>query len=71
MLVMTMMKPLLYALALVATTSTTMVFAEGGADRLKERSEQWALQRQQAQEVVAKEKPQQDQHQAPTTDSSS
>ncbi|QVM93825.1 hypothetical protein JYG34_12780 [Pseudomonas entomophila] len=58
------MKPLLCALTLLTMTSMTTAFAEGGADRLKERSDQWALQRQQAQQTVAKELPRQDQHRA-------
>ncbi|MDF9616422.1 hypothetical protein P5705_02085 [Pseudomonas entomophila] len=65
------MKPLLCALALLTMTAMTTAFAEGGADRLKERSDQWALQRQQAQEALAKELPRQDQHQAEASDSSS
>jgi hypothetical protein len=55
MMEMTSMKPLLCALALLTMSSMTTAFAEGGAERLKERSDQWALQRQQAQETVAKE----------------
>ncbi|MDF0732142.1 hypothetical protein P0Y43_15605 [Pseudomonas entomophila] len=48
------MKALSFALALLATTTVTSAFAEGGADRLLERQAQWALQIQQQQEVVAK-----------------
>lgn len=46
------MKTLTCALALLATISATSAFAEGGADRLKERSDQWALQRQQAEQIA-------------------
>ncbi|MDH0301942.1 MULTISPECIES: hypothetical protein [unclassified Pseudomonas] len=48
------MKTIACAAALLAAISATSAFAEGGADRLRERSEQWALQRQQAAEQVAK-----------------
>ncbi|QXH58886.1 hypothetical protein [Pseudomonas maumuensis] len=46
------MKTVAVVLTLLATISATSAFAEGGADRLKERSAQWALQRQQAEQVV-------------------
>ncbi|MGE7991094.1 hypothetical protein ACQKPE_08600 [Pseudomonas sp. NPDC089554] len=49
------MKALTFALTLLAATTVTSAFAEGGSDRLKERSDQWAMQRQQQQqEAVAK-----------------
>lgn len=48
------MKFLACALALLATISATSAFAEGGADRLRERSDQLALQRLQAAEQIAK-----------------
>ncbi|MDH0649815.1 hypothetical protein N5D48_20775 [Pseudomonas sp. GD03858] len=47
------MKTIAYAAALLAAISATSAFAEGGADRLRERSEQWALQRQQMAERLA------------------
>ena len=58
------MKTLAIALSLLATTTVTSAFAEGGADRLRERSDQWALQRQQAQEAVAKRQAEQGNRQA-------
>ncbi|MBV4531302.1 hypothetical protein HU719_007780 [Pseudomonas sp. SWRI107] len=58
------MKTLAIALALLATTTVTSAFAEGGADRLRERSDQWAVQRQQAQEAVAKRQAEQANRQA-------
>ncbi|MBI6896426.1 hypothetical protein JET64_06365 [Pseudomonas putida] len=48
------MKSLACALTLLATISATSAFAEGGADRLRERSDQFAQQRQQAAEQIAK-----------------
>ncbi|QXH44566.1 hypothetical protein KSS93_16915 [Pseudomonas xanthosomatis] len=52
------MKTLSIALALLAASTVTSAFAEGGAERLKERSEQWAQQREQAQkrEALVQEK---------------
>ena len=52
------MKALPLILALLATTSVTSAFAEGGSDRLLQRSEQLAQQRQQAQEALAQSKAQ-------------
>lgn len=52
------MKALPLILALLATSSVTTAFAEGGSDRLVERSEQLAQQRQQAQEALAQSKAQ-------------
>ncbi|UVK80638.1 hypothetical protein LOY46_13635 [Pseudomonas sichuanensis] len=48
------MKPLSFALALLAATSVTSAFAEGGAERLQARNEQLSQQRQQQAEAVAK-----------------
>ncbi|MHA6160168.1 hypothetical protein [Pseudomonas sichuanensis] len=48
------MKSLSFALALLAATSATSAFAEGGAERLQARNEQLAQQRQQQAEAVAK-----------------
>jgi len=52
------MKTLSIALALLAASTVTSAFAEGGAERLKERSDQWAQQREQAQkqEALAQDK---------------
>ncbi|ODB38002.1 hypothetical protein A9L43_20200 [Pseudomonas mosselii] len=47
-----MNKSLASVLALLVMISAGSAFAEGGADRLKERSDQWALQRQQAEQVA-------------------
>lgn len=58
------MKTLTIALALLAATTVSSAFAEGGADRLRERSDQWAAQRQQAQEAVAKREAEQGNRQA-------
>lgn len=58
------MKTLPLILALLATTTVTSVFAEGGADRLRERSDQWAMQREQSQQALAKAKAEQDNRQA-------
>ncbi|WP_248920023.1 hypothetical protein [Pseudomonas entomophila] len=65
------MKILLCALALLTMTSMTTAFAEGGAERLKERSDKWALQRQQAQETLAKDVSQQDQQRSETSNTNS
>ena len=58
------MKTLTLALALLATTTVTTVFAEDGSERLRERSEQWAAQRQQAQEALAKTQAERENRQA-------
>lgn len=65
------MKPLLCALALLTMSSMTTAFAEGGAERLKERSDQWALQRQQAKDALAKEMPRKDQHRSKASSAAS
>ncbi len=47
-----MNKSLASVLALLVMIWAGSAFAEGGADRLKERSDQWALQRQQAEQIA-------------------
>lgn len=47
-----MNKSLASVLALLVMIWAGSAFAEGGADRLKERSDQWSLQRQQAEQVA-------------------
>ena len=51
------MKALPLVVALFAASTMTGAFAEGGADRLKQRSDQWAQQRQeqQRQEALVKQ----------------
>ncbi|MFV3402930.1 hypothetical protein ACNFIC_03115 [Pseudomonas sp. NY15463] len=58
------MKTLPLILALLASTTVTSVFAEGGADRLHERSAQLAAHREQSQQALAKAKAEQDNRQA-------
>ncbi|WP_181427816.1 hypothetical protein [Pseudomonas mosselii] len=56
-----MKKSLASVLALLVMISAGSAFAEGGADRLKERSDQLALQRQQAEQVAKGDVPLSDQ----------
>jgi len=46
------MKTVACVLALLAAFAATSAYAEGGADRLRERSDLLALQRQQAEEIA-------------------
>ncbi|WP_307945682.1 co-regulatory protein PtrA N-terminal domain-containing protein [Pseudomonas mosselii] len=55
------MKTVAVVLTLLATISATSALAEGGADRLRERSDQLALQRQQAEQVAKRDVPLSDQ----------